>query len=186
MSATVTNTGEREADEVVQLYVHQRHGTAARPVRELKGFERVALAAGESRTVTFPLGAEHLRYWNAASRDWVVDPSTYDVWVGGDSTADLHSTFRVTAGDELNGGGRPGQGWGGGGHHLTSVGTRCPRCPSRWPGPLGERASFDHLRELGQQVDDRVSQSLPVDVACAAHLASRGFLTGATSESPPG
>jgi beta-glucosidase len=100
VSATVTNTGEREADEVVQLYVHQRHGTAARPVRELKGFERVTLAAGESRTVTFPLGVEHLRYWNAASRDWVVDPSTYDVWVGGDSTADLHSTFRVAAGQE--------------------------------------------------------------------------------------
>ena len=48
--------------------------------------------------VTFPLGAEHLRYWNAASRDWVVDPSTYDVWVGGDSTAELGTTFRVTAG----------------------------------------------------------------------------------------
>lgn len=69
-------------------------------MRELKGFERVTLAAGESRTVTFALGVEHLRYWNAASRDWVVDPSTYDVWVGGDSTADLHSTFRVAAGDE--------------------------------------------------------------------------------------
>jgi beta-glucosidase len=96
VSVTLTNAGEREADEVVQLYVHQRHGTASRPVRELKGFERVTLAAGESRAVTFPLGAAQLRYWNAASRDWVVDPSTYDVWVGGDSTADLGTTFRVT------------------------------------------------------------------------------------------
>ena len=98
VSVTVTNTGEREADEVVQLYVHQRHGTAARPVRELKGFERVTLAPGGSRTVTFTVGAEELRYWNAASRDWVVDPATYDVWVGGDSTAELGTTFRVTAG----------------------------------------------------------------------------------------
>ena len=45
--STVTNTADREADEVVQLYLHQRHGTASRPVRELKGFQRVTLAAGE-------------------------------------------------------------------------------------------------------------------------------------------
>ena len=58
VSVEVTNTGDREADEVVQLYLHQRHGTASRPVRELKGFERVTLAAGESRTVTFPVGPD--------------------------------------------------------------------------------------------------------------------------------
>ena len=56
VSVTVTNAGERAADEVVQLYIHQRHGTASRPVRELKGFERITLAAGESRTVSFALG----------------------------------------------------------------------------------------------------------------------------------
>ena len=66
VSVEVTNTGEREADEVVQLYLHQRHGSASRPVRELKGFERVTLAAGESRTVRFTLGPEQRRYWNAA------------------------------------------------------------------------------------------------------------------------
>jgi beta-glucosidase len=70
------------ADEVVQLYIHQRHGSASRPARELKGFERVTLAPGESRTVRFPLGPEQLRYWNAAARDWVLDASTFDVWVG--------------------------------------------------------------------------------------------------------
>ncbi len=72
---TVTNTSDRDADEVVQLYVHQRHGTASRPVRELKGFERVALAAGETRELTFPLGPDELRYWNAGVRDWVNDAS---------------------------------------------------------------------------------------------------------------
>jgi beta-glucosidase len=96
VSVTVTNVGERAADEVVQLYLHQRSGTASRPVRELKGFERVALGPGQSRTVRFPLGPAELRYWNAAVRDWVVDDSTFDVWVGGDSTAELTTTFTVT------------------------------------------------------------------------------------------
>lgn len=98
VTVTVTNTGERDADEVVQLYLHQRHGTASRPVRELKGFERVPLAAGESRQVRFVVGPEQRRYWNAAKRDWVLDPSTFDIWVGGDSTAELATTFEVTAG----------------------------------------------------------------------------------------
>jgi beta-glucosidase len=96
VSVEVTNTGDREADEVVQLYLHQRHGTASRPVRELKGFRRVTLAAGESRTVSFPVGPDERRYWNAAVRDWVTDTSTFDVWVGGDSTAALGTTFDVT------------------------------------------------------------------------------------------
>ena len=95
VSVNVTNTGERAGDEVVQLYIHQRHGTASRPVRELKGFQRVTLAAGESRTLTFPLGPAELRYWNAAVRDWVLDASTFDVWVGGDSTAELTATFTI-------------------------------------------------------------------------------------------
>jgi beta-glucosidase len=96
VSVEVTNTGDREADEVVQLYMHQRYGSASRPVRELKGFQRITLAAGESRTVEFSLGQNELRYWNAAVRDWVIDSSTFDVWVGGDSTADLTTTFEVT------------------------------------------------------------------------------------------
>jgi len=96
VSVDVTNTADREADEVVQLYLHQRHGTASRPVRELKGFQRVSLAAGESRTLSFPVGPDERRYWNAAARDWVTDASTFDVWVGGDSTAPLGTTIEVT------------------------------------------------------------------------------------------
>ena len=95
VSVDVTNTGNREAEEVVQLYIHQRYGLASRPVRELKGFQRVSLAAGESCTLQFPLGRAELSYWNAAARDWVVDASTFDVWVGGDSTAELATTFQV-------------------------------------------------------------------------------------------
>jgi beta-glucosidase len=95
-SVEVTNTADRQADEVVQLYLHQRHGSASRPVRELKGFRRITLGPGESRTLEFPIGPDERRYWNAAVRDWVLDPSTFDVWVGGDSTAALSTTFEVT------------------------------------------------------------------------------------------
>ena len=95
VSVTVTNTGGRTADEVAQLYVHQRHGTASRPVRELKGFQRITLSSGESRSVAFTLGPEELRYWNAAVRDWVIDPSTFDVGVGSDSTTALGESFTV-------------------------------------------------------------------------------------------
>jgi beta-glucosidase len=94
-SVEVTNVADREADEVVQLYLGQRHGSASRPVRELKGFRRVTLAAGESRRLEFGVGPNERRYWNAAVRDWVTDSSTFDVWVGGDSTAQLSASFEV-------------------------------------------------------------------------------------------
>jgi beta-glucosidase len=97
VSVTVTNTGERAADEVAQLYIHQRYGSASRPSRELKGFRRVSLAAGESRTLQFPLGPGELRYWNAAARDWVIDATTIDVFAGGDSTAELTTSFTIGA-----------------------------------------------------------------------------------------
>ena len=72
VSVEVTNTGDREADEVVQLYLHQRYGTASRPVRELKGFQRVTLAAGRvTDAVSSRSGPNERRYWNAAARDWV-------------------------------------------------------------------------------------------------------------------
>jgi beta-glucosidase len=87
VSVTVTNVGRRAGDEVAQLYIHQRHGSASRPVRELKGFQRLTLAAGESQTVRFLLGPDELCYWNAAAKDWVIDTTTIEVHVGGDSTA---------------------------------------------------------------------------------------------------
>jgi len=95
VSVTVTNNSDFTADEVVQLYIHQNYGTSTRPVRELKGFERVTLAGGESRTVTLPLGPDQLRYWSTAAEDYIQDASTFTVWVGGDSTAELSTTFTV-------------------------------------------------------------------------------------------
>jgi beta-glucosidase len=96
VSVQVTNDSDREAAEVVQLYLHQRHGTSSRPVRELKGFQRVVVPARGSQPVRFTIGPEQRRYWNTTVRDWVLDASTFDLWVGGSSTADLHTTFDVS------------------------------------------------------------------------------------------
>jgi beta-glucosidase len=93
VSVQVTNTSDREAAEVVQLYLHQRHGSASRPARELKGFQRVTLSPRASQQVQFKIGPDHRRYWSTTERDWVLDTSVFDVWVGGDSTAQLTTTF---------------------------------------------------------------------------------------------
>jgi beta-glucosidase len=95
VSVQVTNTSDREAPEVAQLYLHQRHGGASRPVRELKGFQRVVVPARESREVRFTIGPDQRRYWSTTARDWVLDSSVIDVWVGADSTAQLTGTFTV-------------------------------------------------------------------------------------------
>lgn len=93
VSVDVENSGRRAGEEVVQLYVHQRSGGTSRPVRELKGFEKVALAAGEKKTVRFTLDKAALSYWSAASRQWVQDAADFDLWVGADSRAGLHAGF---------------------------------------------------------------------------------------------
>jgi beta-glucosidase len=97
VSVDVRNTSDIDADEVVQLYTHQRYGTASRPIRELKRFQRLALAAGETRTVTFDLGPDQLRYWAAATGEFVQDETTIDIYVGGSSTAELTTTLEVSA-----------------------------------------------------------------------------------------
>ena len=97
VSVTVENTGAVAGDEVVQLYVHQRSGSAARPVRELKGFQRVTLAAGAKQTLSFTLGPDELKFWSPVTRRWGVEPGRFDVWAGGDSGATLHGEFAVQA-----------------------------------------------------------------------------------------
>jgi len=96
VSVDVKNSGALVGDEVAQLYVHQKAGSASRPVRELKGFRRITLQPGETQTVTFPLGPDELRYWSGASHKWVQEAEAFDVWAGGDSTASLHADLTVT------------------------------------------------------------------------------------------
>jgi beta-glucosidase len=81
----VKNTGAMAADEVAQIYVAS-HGTAVmRAPRNLAGFQRVHLDPGATKTVTFTIGDEALRYWDIASSSWKIEPATYDVEVGGSS-----------------------------------------------------------------------------------------------------
>ena len=95
VSVEVANTGDRDGVEVVQLYLHQRFGTSSRPLRQLAAFERVEIAAGQTETVAFRIGPDERRYWSAATRDWVLDATVFDVWVGGDANAQAHAEFTV-------------------------------------------------------------------------------------------
>jgi beta-glucosidase len=95
VSVDVRNTGARAGDEVVQLYIHDLVASSTRPVKELKGFRRVTLQPGESRTVTFALTPESLRFWNADMKR-VVEPGTFDIMAGANSADVKHATLTVT------------------------------------------------------------------------------------------
>jgi beta-glucosidase len=95
VSVDVQNTGGVAGDEVVQVYIHQQSGSASRPVRQLKGFEKVALDPGEKKTLHFTLGKDELTYWSPSEKKWVLEPAVFDVWAGEDSTAALHGSFEV-------------------------------------------------------------------------------------------
>jgi beta-glucosidase len=96
VSVDVRNTGSRAGDEVVQLYIRDEVSSATRPVKELRGFQRVSIAAGETRTVSFDVGPEHLSYHDAGMKR-VVEPGTFQLMVGG-SSADLRSVSLVVSG----------------------------------------------------------------------------------------
>lgn len=83
-SVTVTNTGSREAAEVVQLYIRDIFASVVRPVKELKGFERITLKAGESRKVEFEITPDLLKFYNS-NLDFVLEPGDFDIMVGGNS-----------------------------------------------------------------------------------------------------
>ena len=96
VTVDVANTGNRAGDTVVQLYIHQRAGSASRPVRQLKGFQRITLEPGAKQSVHFKLGPDELQFWSPALRKWVVEPEQFDVWAGDNSQAKLHTEFRLT------------------------------------------------------------------------------------------
>ncbi len=95
-TATVANTGRRRGTEIVQCYVRIRGASVEQPVRSLKGFQRVTLDPGESKSVDFPLGFDALSFFNAQSRR-VIEPADYTVFIGGSSTADQSADFQTTA-----------------------------------------------------------------------------------------
>ncbi|UKE83622.1 beta-glucosidase BglX [Pectobacterium colocasium] len=93
-SVTVKNTGSRAGETVVQLYVHDVVASISRPVKELRGFEKVMLQPGESRTVTFTLDQEALKFYNARMQQ-VVEPGKFDVMIGLDSQRVKSDSFTL-------------------------------------------------------------------------------------------
>ena len=95
VKATLKNTGNVDGTEVAQLYVQDIVGSVVRPVKELKGFQRVAQKAGEAKTIEFKLTTDDLAFYG---RDLVkkAEKGDFNVWVGGHSNATLKGTFSVT------------------------------------------------------------------------------------------
>jgi beta-glucosidase len=92
VSAEVTDTGWREAEEVVQFYIHQDAASVSQPVRELKGFQRIHLKPGERTTVKFQLAPGDLAFYNDRLQ-WVTAPGTIHVWIAPDSTGGAEGMF---------------------------------------------------------------------------------------------
>lgn len=98
----VHNTGQREGEEIVQLYLHDNVASVTRPVRTLRGFTRVKLLPGETRTVSFVLDQDDFSFLD---HDFLrlVEPGTFTVFVGGSSTTDNQASFEVTTGARVKG-----------------------------------------------------------------------------------
>ncbi|ABF39535.1 glycoside hydrolase, family 3-like protein [Candidatus Koribacter versatilis Ellin345] len=94
VSAMVKNTSNRPGDEIVQFYIRQRGTSVARPVRELKGFQKVTLAAGETKNVEFTLSRKELAFWNIDMKE-VVEPAELSVWIAGDSVSGTPAKIEI-------------------------------------------------------------------------------------------
>jgi beta-glucosidase len=88
VSVDVINTGKCSGDEVVQLYIKHINSQVSRPTQELRGFQRINLKAGESKTVTIPLAAGRLAYWDISKNDWQVERDSIEIRLGV-SSADI-------------------------------------------------------------------------------------------------
>ena len=95
VSVDVTNTGSMAGKEVVQLYVSDVESTVIRPAKELKGFEKVVLAPGETKTVTFTLNKRAFAYWNTQLHDWHVETGEFRILIG-KSSRDIQLEAAVT------------------------------------------------------------------------------------------
>ena len=95
VSAKVTNTGARQGDEIVQLYVRDLAGSVTRPVKELKGFRRIRLDPGQGKTVEFTLKASDLAFWNDRM-EFKPEPGKFHVWIGPSSAEGLRGEFELT------------------------------------------------------------------------------------------
>jgi len=93
VKARVTNSGEWDADEIVQLYIRDRVGTITRPIKELKGYRRLTIPKGETAEVEFILSVDDLAFFNG--KETVTEPGEFDIWIGPNSDEGLHAGFIV-------------------------------------------------------------------------------------------
>ncbi|HYK56131.1 MAG TPA: glycoside hydrolase family 3 C-terminal domain-containing protein, partial [Flavisolibacter sp.] len=93
-SVTVTNTGTREGKEVVQLYIRDMVGSVARPVKELKGFQKISLQPGESKTVSFIISVNDLKFYNSDLK-FVAEPGDFKVMIGSNSRDVKEAAFKL-------------------------------------------------------------------------------------------
>ena len=94
VSVDITNSGDYDGKEVVQLYIRDLVGSVTRPVRELKGFQKVMIKKGETKTVTFDISVEDLKFYNS-QLDFVAEPGMFQIFVGTDSNASLMQEFEL-------------------------------------------------------------------------------------------
>jgi beta-glucosidase len=94
VTAKVTNTGDRTGDEIVQLYVQDLVGEVTRPVKELKGFQRITLQPGEQQQVRFEVPARSLGFYNMETK-YMVEPGAFKVWVGPNANKGLGASFDI-------------------------------------------------------------------------------------------
>jgi beta-glucosidase len=94
VTVDVTNMGDREGNEVAQLYVRQDVSSVETPSRSLKGFSRIDLKPQQTKTVTFRIPQSQIAVWNISGR-WVVEPGNYTFWVGGSSEASLKTQLSL-------------------------------------------------------------------------------------------
>ena len=94
VTVDVTNTGQKEGDEVAQLYMREDVSSVETPDRQLQGFSRIHLKPQEKKTVTFHVAQKQIAVWDAEEK-WSVEPGQYTVWVGGSSQATLTSKFAL-------------------------------------------------------------------------------------------
>jgi beta-glucosidase len=94
VSVEVSNSGDYDGKEVVQLYIRDLVGSVTRPVKELKGFQKVEIKKGETKTITFKLTVEDLKFYNY-NLDFVAEPGDFEVFVGTNSDAPLNAQFKL-------------------------------------------------------------------------------------------
>ena len=85
VSVPVLNTGTRDGEEVIQLYIADKESKDPRPIKDLRGFERVTLKVGETKTVSFNLSLKDLAYWNVAKHNYLPSIGKYDIMIGSSS-----------------------------------------------------------------------------------------------------